>query len=63
MQDPVANQLFKSNDSENNAVGITSSVMPHMTEGINPNDYILSPSETVTRVGQAVSNVAAKARK
>lgn len=43
-------------------IGVANSILPHLTDGINPNDYILSPSETVSRVGQAVSNVVERTR-
>jgi len=51
MSDPVANQIFKSADVDDRELGVESSILPHMTDGINPNDFILTPSETVSRVG------------
>lgn len=61
MTDPVANQIFKSNDTSESIVGIATSILPHLTDGINPNDYIMNPSETVSKVGQAVSHAVQKA--
>lgn len=51
MEDPVANQIFKSSDLSEERAGAANSILPHMTDGINPNDYILTPSETASRVG------------
>jgi hypothetical protein len=48
MQDPVANQIFKSTDLSDTAIGIATSVLPHLSDGINPNDYVLTPSETAS---------------
>jgi hypothetical protein len=60
MQDPVANQIFKSDEAAETEIGIASSILPHMTDGINANEHILTPSETASKVGVAVSHAVRK---